>query len=243
MSGLGYDANHPEAQLWIHLTQWHSVLLAYERFGPGKLDADEELQYWAECRRAAELQTIDPDTVPRNRMEMRAYYLRMRPRLAATAVTQDIVGHLLDANLLPEEAMPPLLRSIEPLIRHSLRQATISTLPLWLRRMAGIRQSRSEDALATLRLRAAMRALEAFPDAKLALLERISARTASIVAPALLGIAPTEPVTVTPRIAWQRAGKHTPPEQYAAQLASRATQPAATKAPTDPGAAHLLAFS
>jgi uncharacterized protein (DUF2236 family) len=38
ISGLPYDANDPDAQLWIHLTAWHSVLYTYEKFGPGKLN-------------------------------------------------------------------------------------------------------------------------------------------------------------------------------------------------------------
>ncbi|WP_366914462.1 oxygenase MpaB family protein [Nocardia sp.] len=36
ISGLPYDANDPAAQLWIHLTAWHSVLYTYEKFGPGR---------------------------------------------------------------------------------------------------------------------------------------------------------------------------------------------------------------
>jgi hypothetical protein len=33
LSGNRYDANDPESQLWIHLTAWHSILYAYERYG------------------------------------------------------------------------------------------------------------------------------------------------------------------------------------------------------------------
>jgi ER-bound oxygenase mpaB/B'/Rubber oxygenase, catalytic domain len=80
ISGLPYDANDPDAQLWIHLTAWHSVLYTYEKFGPGKLTPDEETQYWEECARAAQFQTINIDDVPRSREQMRAYYQRMRAR-------------------------------------------------------------------------------------------------------------------------------------------------------------------
>ena len=55
-----YDANKPSSQLWIHVTAWHSILRCYEMFGPGRLSEAEEQQFWAECARAAELQTIDP---------------------------------------------------------------------------------------------------------------------------------------------------------------------------------------
>jgi hypothetical protein len=34
VTGQRYDANAPHSQLWIHLTAWHSILYAYERYGP-----------------------------------------------------------------------------------------------------------------------------------------------------------------------------------------------------------------
>ena len=37
VTGRRYDANDPDSQLWIHLTAWHSILKAYERYGPGRL--------------------------------------------------------------------------------------------------------------------------------------------------------------------------------------------------------------
>ena len=40
--GLQYDANDPDSQLWILLTGWHSVLYAYERYGPGRLSPEDE---------------------------------------------------------------------------------------------------------------------------------------------------------------------------------------------------------
>src|SRR5664279_4067953 len=64
ISGGIYDANDPQTQLWIHLTQWHSVLYCYEKFGPGPLSPSDEERYWAECAIAAEFQTIDPADVP-----------------------------------------------------------------------------------------------------------------------------------------------------------------------------------
>ncbi len=65
--GGRYDANDPDSQLWILVTGWHSVLKAYETYGPGRLTEAEEAQFWAECAVAAELQTLlaDPADVPR----------------------------------------------------------------------------------------------------------------------------------------------------------------------------------
>ena len=60
VTGKRYDANSPHSQLWIHLTAWHSILYAYEKYGPGRLGAEEEARYWEECAIAADLQTCDP---------------------------------------------------------------------------------------------------------------------------------------------------------------------------------------
>src|SRR5919109_1417198 len=64
VSGLWSDPNNPDQQLWIHLTAWHSILYAYERYGPGPLAPADEARYWQECAVAAELQTCDPAAVP-----------------------------------------------------------------------------------------------------------------------------------------------------------------------------------
>src|SRR5438477_10745904 len=41
ISGKAYDANDPDSQLWIRLTAWHSILYAYERYGPGRLSPED----------------------------------------------------------------------------------------------------------------------------------------------------------------------------------------------------------
>src|SRR5438105_4780017 len=96
VSGLRYDANDPDSQLWILLTGWHSVLYAYERYGPGKLSPEDERRYWEDCATAAELQTCDPDTVPRTREGIREYFESVRARLAASEATQAMMEHLLN---------------------------------------------------------------------------------------------------------------------------------------------------
>ena len=84
LSGKPYDANDPQSQLWIHLTAWHSILYAYEKYGPGRLSAEEEAQYWHECAIGAELQTCDPADVPRSREGVRDYFEQMRPQLVGS---------------------------------------------------------------------------------------------------------------------------------------------------------------
>ena len=109
LSGNPYDANDPHSQLWIHLTAWHSILYAYERYGPGRLTEEEE-RYWEECAVAAELQTCDPADVPRSREGIRAYFEEMRPKLAGSEAAQSMMDHLLNAEVM----LPPMPRVAAP---------------------------------------------------------------------------------------------------------------------------------
>ena len=85
--------------------------------------AHEEEQYWEECARAAEFQTIDPADVPRTREGIRAYFEAYRPRLIASEVAQGMMDFLLDADaiVLPPELPAPLRRlftAVDPARRH-----------------------------------------------------------------------------------------------------------------------------
>ena len=84
ITGTRYSANNPEAQLWIHVTGWHSVLKCYERYGPGPLSKSEEARFWAESRIAAELQTCKPSDVPASRDEVRQYFADVRGKLCTS---------------------------------------------------------------------------------------------------------------------------------------------------------------
>src|SRR5260370_24037064 len=47
ITGTRYRANNPDAQLWIHVTGWHSVLKGYGRYRPGALAAAAQSPSWA----------------------------------------------------------------------------------------------------------------------------------------------------------------------------------------------------
>jgi uncharacterized protein (DUF2236 family) len=197
VTGIRYDANDPQSQLWIQLTAWHSILKAYEMYGPGRLPAEEEAQYWAECRVAAELQTCSPDDIPRTREGLHAYYDRMRPQLLGSDLARNAMHHLLRADVM----LPPLPRPFAPLAwaaTRALRAATIATMPRWMRETAGLRQSRAVD----LAIRPVMRIAFALADlnrrAKLELLTFLSPMTRDVVAPVIYGVPPREPVIRTP---------------------------------------------
>lgn len=144
--GGTYDANDPASQLWIQLTGWHSILYAYEKYGPGKLTAQEEKEYWEACAIAAELQTCSPEDIPRSRDGVRAYFDRMRPHLSASPIARQAMNHLLRSELV----LPPTPRWAKPaslVVARAQRIATLATMPRWMREMAGIRQSRLLDTL------------------------------------------------------------------------------------------------
>lgn len=242
ISGGAYDANAPDAQLWIHLTQWHSVLLCYEIFGPGKLSEAEENQYWAECRRAVALQTIDPETVPRNRAEMRAYYERIKPRLAATVETQRIVEHLLDAHESLFSNAPAALKPLLAPVQAAMRAATIATLPQWMRKMGGIQQSKAADRAAITAMRIGLNAIAALPiKQQLKIVQFLSPATEKVIAPALLGQKPIRESVVSMDEAWTAAGRPMPRVQYQDGLSKRGETP--QRAPRDRGADALLQFA
>ncbi|HEX4110034.1 MAG TPA: oxygenase MpaB family protein [Solirubrobacteraceae bacterium] len=211
VSGLRYDANDPDSQLWILLTGWHSVLYAYERYGPGPLSPEDQTAYWNECAVAAELQTCDPAAVPRSREGIRAYFASVRPRLAASEATQAMMDHLLNAHVI----FPPLPRIAAPGARVAsavLRAATIATMSQWMRELGGLRQPAAVDAAVAPVMRAHFRAVAASTSAQLALLSAISPSTRAVVEPAFRGVAARSPEVLTPAEARRRHGGVTPLE-------------------------------
>lgn len=213
VTGVRYDANDPASQLWIHLTAWHSILCAYEKYGPGRLPAEEEAQYWADCARAAELQTFDPAEVPHTRAGIRAYFERMRPQLVGSDIAQRAMQHLLRAEvMLPQ--LPLLLRPAALVITAFLRRGTLATMPRWMRKMGGVGTSRLLDALVVPPLSAAFTVISLSTRLQLILLRLISPATLPIGTRVLRSIPATNPVTTTPREAQERYGYAVPAEAH-----------------------------
>ncbi|WP_158880275.1 oxygenase MpaB family protein [Amycolatopsis anabasis] len=234
LSGRRYDANDPDSQLWIHLTAWHSILYAYERYGPGKLSAEDEERYWRECAVAAELQTCDPADVPRTREGVRAYFERMRPRLVGSQVAKDTMNHLLRAEvMLPP--LPAVLRPAAKLIAFALRKATLATMPRWMREMSGLRQSRVLDALVRPLARITFAAAHLSRRAELLMLGFLSPSTVSVVAPVLLGVPPKRPETRTPAQARERYGYAEPAKAHLELRARQAERALSGHRPSDQG--------
>ncbi|MEV4422930.1 oxygenase MpaB family protein [Patulibacter sp. NPDC049589] len=220
LSGNRYDANDPHSQLWIHLTAWHSILYAYETYGPGKLSAADEARYWEECAIGAELQTCDPADVPRTREGIRAYFEGMRPRIAGSEAAQSMMDHLLNAKVMMP-AVPRALRPGQWVVNKALRIATIATMPRWMRKMAGLRQSRVLDVAIRPVMKASFRLASLSPRVELFLVGQLSPSTVPVVAPILLGIPPERAETLSPAEARERYGYDKPAEAHQAWRAKQ----------------------
>jgi uncharacterized protein (DUF2236 family) len=191
ITGARYSANNPDAQLWIHVTGWHSVLKCYERFGPGPLTKAEESRYWAESRIAAELQTCKPSDVPSSRDEVRQYFADVRGKLCTSEHADRAMHYLL---------WTPRDRGIRLWAgSRLLAPAAIATLPKWMRHMGGFDQPVAVDAAVTQMARAAVRAMSA-GDSRLMLAAArgLVPKTAEVLAKHLEAGPPRAACTVTP---------------------------------------------
>ncbi len=206
--GGRYDANDPDSQLWILVTGWHSVLKAYEMYGPGRLSEAEEAEYWAECAVAAELQTCDPADVPRSRAELHAYYERMRPVMSGSPIAQRAMKHLMDVDQLVD--VPRLLRPAHWVVGRFFRAGVIATLPHWMREMGDLPQRRAVDVAVRPVLRATFAVLSVSTRLQLRILALLSPSTPPVVAPALLGVPPVNDEVIAPAEAQRRYGYDAP---------------------------------
>ncbi|GAA1208955.1 oxygenase MpaB family protein [Prauserella alba] len=214
VTGGRYDANAPSSQLWIHMTAWHSILYCYEKFGPGRLSAEEESQYWRECARAAELQTIDPATVPRSREDVIAYFESWRPHLASSEAAQDMVDFILRLDI----ALPPDLAAwkrvaLKPVL-FFLRKGIVATYPGYVRKMFDLKQGRLTDLLVSPPNKAIHALLHRSLNAYFRFVGMMAPAGVPIVAPAKLGIPAVEQRTLTPREAQEAYGFDVPAEAH-----------------------------
>jgi hypothetical protein len=152
--------------------------------------------------------------VPRSREEVREYFERMRPRLAASEATQHAMDHLMNAEVM-FPPLPLLLRPFAWALSKLLRVAIIATLPRWQRELGGLRQPRVLDVLIRPLMKINFRVVSAFPKLELLLLGFASPATVPIAGPMLLGLKPLHEETLTPAEAFERHRVPTPAVLYA----------------------------
>lgn len=200
VSGRRYSANNPAAQLWIHVTGWHSVLKCYEMYGPGPLSAADERRYWAESAVAAELQTCKPSDVPTSRDEVREYYAAVRSHLCTSERANEGMHYLLRT---PRERGRTVLWAASRV----LAPATIATLPRWMRRLGDFDQPAALDRAVVPAARALVRAAST-PAARLAAVRTILPATHTVLKQHLTGEPPLRDETLTPARARELYGAH-----------------------------------
>ena len=210
MSGRPYSANDPESQLWIHITGWHSVLLCYERYGPGPLSEQDELRYWADCVTAAELQTCDPALVPRSRQEVREYYAAVRPRLGTSERANRAMHYLLRT--------PRANASLGLWAgSHLMAPAAIATLPKWMRELGCFDQPAALDLAVLMPARISVRAANP-PRLRGAVLDTLAPRTAASYEHWATGAPPLRDETINPAEAFARYGRASRASEVAAAV-------------------------
>ncbi len=126
--GQPYRVADPELLAWVHVTECWSFLNGWIRYGePGMSMADQD-RYFAEMAEVGAMMGADP--LPRTRMEARRLIDRMRPHLRVDDRTREVARLVL--------SQPPSSRAVAPIQSMTL-QAGVELLPIWARRMHGLR--------------------------------------------------------------------------------------------------------
>jgi uncharacterized protein (DUF2236 family) len=193
VTGQRFAANNPESQKWIHLTAWHSILISYEMFGPGKLSEEDENEYWRECAVAAAFQTIDTEALPRTRAEVAQYFEDFRDRTVASDDMQDMFDFLVNMQVSSLPRWVPF--NIRWTVNFWTSRAVLATMPVWMREMGGKPQGHATDLLAIAALKPILFAVHHSGPLKQKIVKAMTPRTFPIVAPYINGLAPLEDKT------------------------------------------------
>jgi uncharacterized protein (DUF2236 family) len=118
---------------WVHACEVDSFLAAARAAGIRLSPADAD-RYVSEQIRAAALVGVPPDEVPASADDLRAYFLRMRPALSATAQAREA------ARTVVAPPLPIPRRFVLParLGWTSVSSLAVGLLPGWARRMYGL---------------------------------------------------------------------------------------------------------
>ncbi|MFI0896124.1 oxygenase MpaB family protein [Streptomyces sp. NPDC020983] len=153
-TGERYRVDDPELLLWVHCAEIDSYLGVARRSGY-PLTAAQADAYVAEQRTAARLVGLDPADVPGSTAELAGYFDAVRPRLAATPESGDIV-RFLDAPPVPWPLLP-----LRIAVWRAVAGTAYAALPPWAQELHG--RPGPAPGAADRRLRAAGRLLRAIP--------------------------------------------------------------------------------
>lgn len=128
--GTAYQANEPALLAWVHVTETHSFLDAWIRYGEPWMSRADQDRYFAEMALIGGALGAEP--LPRTRAEANRLITGMRPALRADARTAEVarlILHPVAANRLA--GLPGRLAA----------QAGVDLLPRWARAFHGLSPS------------------------------------------------------------------------------------------------------
>ena len=105
--GRAYAADDPALLTWVHVTEAWGFLAGYRRFA-GRVDRPDADRYYDEGRRIAE--ALGARGVPRSEAEVDDYFRAVRPTLAFTGRSREVLA-VLEAMRLPVP-LPGLSRDV-----------------------------------------------------------------------------------------------------------------------------------
>ncbi|WP_327692884.1 oxygenase MpaB family protein [Streptomyces sp. NBC_00459] len=144
-TGERYGVDEPGLLLWVHCAEIDSYLHILRRSGYPIADAHAD-RYIREHLVSARLVGLDPDAVPANQAEMRAYFEKVRPELAVGADARVVDDFLL------RPPTHPLLVPARELVWRRVAQLAYASLPPYAHELYG--RAAAEPAAVTRQLRA-----------------------------------------------------------------------------------------
>ncbi len=150
VTGRPYSADDADAQVWVHLAQWYSYLIAHRVF-VGDLTPEQEDRYVAEGVAVAALVGTPVAMVPKSVTEARDYFEQIKPRLCVTEGAVEAITFVTGRRwpkTFQQAAVLPGTRL--------LGTAAIATIPRDLRRLMGIDRPTAIDTFEIAAVRATL---------------------------------------------------------------------------------------
>lgn len=126
--GTPYAANDPALLAWVHVTAVLSFLTAWVRYAERSMRTSDQDRYIAEMAIVATALGADP--IPRSKLEAQRLVMAMRAQLRCDMRTREVARLVLAQQAADWIAQPVQMLTM---------QAAIDLLPVWARRMHGLR--------------------------------------------------------------------------------------------------------
>jgi uncharacterized protein (DUF2236 family) len=141
VTGKPYSAADPDTQIWVHCTEWHSLLASYRVFSNRPLTDAQQDQYLAEGVVIGSLLGTPPERIPSSRAEYRDYFAQVRPQLCVSEHSRKAIRFVIT---------PPVVREtlhLQAPIR-LFANAAVALVPGHLRALASLERPWWQDAAA-----------------------------------------------------------------------------------------------